>query len=359
MLRATRTRRLGPLAGMLLAMGCGARSSLRAPCEIALTRDEPVLVAVIEHSAGYVVTGPCDAGMGGPTRWDVLSTTFRQTLSALDEDVAMGAVLYPKAVPRPTRPGQDLSFLCELNHEEVISIGSRNAGPILRQIESVDRPSGGQPVFEALAAARRLLTEAPWNERQRLVVLGNFGAPLCNVSIPQERCECMEPVGDCWESLPNGISCNDVDRVETLIQTMRSEGIETFVIGMSCPASNFGIFIHNLDRMAIAGGLPRPDGPYRFYLSVEHDAIQRGVEDVVLPRAYCHLRAARPPQGDEALVLVDPDDRQIARDLTRRDGWDWTDTTHGRLELFGPACTSVARARRTLRLRTVDARCLP
>jgi len=169
----------------------------------------------------------------------------------------------------------------------------------------------------------------------------------------------MEPVGDCWAALPRGIGCNDVDRVVSLMETMRTEGIDTFVIGMSCPAPNFAIFIRNLDRMALAGGLARPEGPYRFYLSTEHDAIQRGVEDVVLPRAYCHLRAARPPQGDEALVLVDPDDRQIVRDPTRRNGWDWTDAAQARLELFGPACTTVARARRTLRLRTVDARCLP
>ena len=75
--------------------------------------------------------------------------------------------------------------------------------------------------------------------------------------------------------------------------------------------------------------------------------------------AFHHVHTARDLRPGEDAVIVDDEGRQARADPTRQDGWDWTDRTAGKLEVFGPACRSVAQGRRALRMLTTRSRCHP
>ena len=45
---------------------------------------------------------------------------------------------------------------------------------------------------------------------------------------------------------------------------------------------------------------------------------------------------------DAGTITVDIDDRQIPRDTTHQNGWDWIDQAYGVVGFFGSACTAAS-----------------
>lgn len=315
---------------------------------------------LLEHSTNMSLPGRCGSGFFSSSRWDAIVESMESTLPALDDALLLGAYIYPVPGADPMGTGVDYEYLCRVDRGAAIPVAERNAAPILTAVRRAGRPSGSQPVFEALQLARQALDAPALRDRTRFILIANFGAANCNPSITRDVCDCAYPEPECYADVHGrSFGCNDTPRVAELLASFRREGIETFVMGLSCPDPALAPFIRNLDAMAVAGGRPRPDGPYRFYLSTDPETFRRGIEEALLPLAFCRLAVRGDLRPGEDAVLVDAEGRQIRADTTRQDGWDWTDRSSGRLEIFGPACRSVAAGRRTLRALTTRSRCTP
>lgn len=315
---------------------------------------------LLEHSTNMSLPGRCGSGPFSSSRWDAIVESMERTLPALDNDLLLGAYVYPVPSSDPMGQGVDYEYLCRVDRGAVVPVAAQNAGTILDSVRRAGRPSGSQPVFEAMRLAHEAL-DVPWlRDRPRFILIANFGSANCNPSIPPDACDCGRELWECYADVRGrSYGCNDTGRVARQLDSFRREGIDTFVMGLSCPVPELVRNIRNLDAMAVAGGRPRPEGPYRFYLSTDPETFRAGIEEALLPLAYCRLAVRGDLRPGEGSVVVDSEGRQIPADPMRQNGWDWTDRRAGRLELFGPACREVANGRRALRALTNASRCVP
>jgi len=344
----------------LLTVDCGARTGPLEPCEIPLEKDRPVVMLLLEHGLGMSLPGRCNSGPFSSSRWDAIVESMNLALPALDDALVLGAYVYPVPGPDPMGLGVDYEYLCQVDPGAVVPARANNTTSVLAAINGAGRPAGSQPVYEALRLARRALDAPALNGRSKFIVIANFGASNCNGAISRAACDCPFEEWMCFADVRGrSYGCDDTARVVDLIGGFRRESIDTLVMGLSCPDPALARYIRNLDAMAIAGGRPRPDGPYRFYLSTDPEGFRTGLEEALLPLAYCRLQVRGDLRPGEDAVLVDDDDQQTRADPTRRDGWDWTDRAAGKLEVFGPACRSIAQRRRALRMLTTRSRCSP
>lgn len=345
--------------GALFAMQCGARSELAQPDEIAVERDRPVVMALMERATSSAPSARCervdptlDPDLSF-TRWDATRDAMRAGLSAIDEAAEIGGLVYPKNGERRDGLVQDGSIYCRVDPGAVVPPSIEGAADVMQRADAEGFPTGSQAVYEALRLGRRVLDRADYRERDRFLVLANFGSPNCNPEVPAGQCSCL--TGDTeercrrFDSQLRTYNCDDTDRVEETLRAYRAEGIETIIVGLPCPLPSFAALIDNLNRMAIAGGRPRAEGPYRFFLSTEVDAFRASMEALFLPLGMCRLRALRTPVPDDVAVQFQ-DGTPIPYDAAGRTGWRWTDRAAGKFALAGDSCREVTRRRDTPRM---------
>lgn len=244
----------------------------------------------------------------GITRWDALRNGLNTALPPFHGHLTMGAMLFPNTaagscgVPdRPDvmpEPGSVRRILDVLQHTT---------------------PSGGTPTAAAIRNATRFLFSRRTGRLQsQAIVLATDGEPSCNT---------------------NGSSSPIDDAVHAIAEALRN-GIPTYVIGIDRAA---GDFHSSLSRMAAAGGRPNPNGARAGYYSIHRPedvtevfvAIQRSL-------ALCTLLTPSRPDDPDGISIT-LNGTPIPRDLTHRDGWDWTDRDAGEITLFGPACDTASR----------------
>ena len=344
--------------GALFAMQCGARTELVEPEEIAVERDRPVVMALMERAVSSAPSARCErdprlAPDLSFSRWDATRDVMRAGLSAIDEAAEVGGLVYPKNGERMEGLQQDLSIYCRVDPGAAVPPSIGGVARVLQRVDAEGQPTGSQAVYEALRAGRRLLDTPAYAGRDRFIVLANFGAPNCNPRIAALPCACETetPENRCSQGdiLGRTYGCFDTDRVEETLRAYRAEGIETIIVGLPCPLPSFAALINNLNRMAVAGGRPRAEGPYRFFLSTEVDAFRASMEALFLPLGMCRLRALRTPVPDDVAVQFQ-DGTPIPYDAAGRTGWRWTDRAAGKLALAGETCREVIRRRDTPRM---------
>lgn len=341
--------------GVLFAMQCGARTELAQPEEVAVERDRPVVMALMERAVSSVVSARCNVAVDDYqySRWHATRDALRPALSAIDEATEIGGLVYPKNGERRDGLVQDGSIYCRVDPGAVVPPAADGAYSVMARADAEGQPTGSQAVYEALRVGRRVLDGPAYVGRDRFLVLANFGSPNCNPEVPAGQCSCL--TGDTeercrrFDSQLRTYNCFDTDRVVETIRAYREDGIQTIVVGLPCPYPNFATLIDNLNRMAIAGGRPRAEGPYRFFLSTEVDAFRASMEALFLPLGMCRLRALRTPVPDDVAVQFQ-DGTPIPYDAAGRTGWRWTDRAAGKFALAGETCREVIRRRDTPRM---------
>jgi hypothetical protein len=133
--------------------------------------------------------------------------------------------------------------------------------------------------------------------------------------------------------------CLDDERSVGLIRELRTEGIDTFVLGLTGSQLEprlAPIYLQFLADMANAGGRALP-GPTPYLRAANRAEIESALARPLLEAGYCRLRRAdaRALRNDSLLGGT----VAIARDPSRRDGWDWDDASETTVTLHGAACT--------------------
>jgi hypothetical protein len=131
---------------------------------------------------------------------------------------------------------------------------------------------------------------------------------------------------------------NDDDPESTIraIKDAAAAGLPTFVIGFE--ENDDPGAVETLDRMAVAGGRPRP-GMRRFYPAANRADLDAALHAITLSLTSCVFPLAVPPL-DPGFVGVTVDDQLIPRDPTHAQGWDYA-MKGSAIEIFGSACADL------------------
>lgn len=353
---------------LLLAslLGCGAKTGLRVPefdagvdggldggvdggfdggvdageleCEdrrLVLNRRRAEVYFAIDSSGSMLETFEgVNAEEVEDSRWYLLREALAAVLEDEDDDLRSGALFFPDAEPG----GADGCFL-EAGLD--VPVRDRNADAIIAEFDIRGVPFGGTPTAQGLLQIRDALLAAGPSETARFVVLATDGAPNCNADppVPPPMCFCTHPNPEvCARARPQ--NCLDDTATIDALEELVGLDVPVYVLGLTDPEAA-PLLGEVLDRMAVAGGRPRPTGERRFYdirSSEELGATMREITDSV-SRCVLYLAPGSTIRDDDTLILSG---REFPRDETHTNGWDLTDPEAGEVTLYGEACELVS-----------------
>lgn len=325
----------------------------RSPCgaaTVALEFVRPDLYFVMDGSGSMLENIPAGTGSSGifgetllppSDRYGALALAIEVLLARIGHRVSYGARLFPSGEEvcdsgeevMPLTAGDTVSFAV-----------SGESGPVLRELMfSIRRrsPRGGTPIAFALDATYRTVGG---RGDGTYVFLVTDGAPNCNPSascgsdacIPNlehvrlsETLTCDEELNCCDRAVLGPENCLDDQGSLAAIEQLAAAGVRTFVIGM--PGSE--AYASLLDRLAIAGGVPRPDTP-RYYRAGDAEELIETVGALGQQLALsCTIELVAPPP-DPALVNLFFDGQLVPADPLN--GWTFSDEQT--VQVVGEAC---------------------
>ncbi|MCC6333739.1 MAG: VWA domain-containing protein [Myxococcales bacterium] len=290
------------------------------PTTLGLEPAVPTVLFVLDRSGSmaFDIDGRPDAGQSA-SRWDVLETSLRSVLPPLDMKLAMGALLYPT-----------VGDTCEAPFVVNLSPALGNADRLLSLFAT--RPLGGTPTFGALDLAARHLAPLHTASAARALVLATDGAPNCNEALDPFTCVCTRPDGlGCMDPQNCLDDARTIARLESLFQTSK---LPTYVVGLG---SELDRFSGTLDRMAVAGGVPRLGPGKRYYSATSEAELTLAFTRITEQLSRCTYLVVGAVPGGKAHFRVGG-----AEVPEGPEGWEWLSRANGELTVHGLACDRVA-----------------
>lgn len=290
------------------------------PATVALEPAVPTVLFVIDRSGSMLfdIDGREDAGLSA-SRWTVLEASLGHVLPQHDQDIAMGALMYPVNGDSCDSP---------VNVDLVPARG--NASRVVDLFAT--RPVGGTPTFSALDVAARSLLAMHTAGSARSLVLATDGTPNCNASLDGLRCTCTRPQQQVCIQDPQ--NCLDDQRTVTSLEHLFQDSkLPTYVIGLG---SDLDPFSGTLDAMAVAGGVPRVGPGKRYYSATSEPELTDALSRITAQLTRCtYLIVGSVPPG-VVHFRIDGDDVPSGPE-----GWEWLDQANGELTVHGVACDRV------------------
>ncbi|MFT3710346.1 MAG: vWA domain-containing protein [Archangium sp.] len=289
---------------------------------VPMTPAVPTVMFVIDRSGSMLqdLDGNEDAGMGR-SRWEVLDRSLSAVLPPLDQQVAMGLLMFPQA-----------NTSCEVSATVDLSPALGNAAGLQSRMRASD-VVGGTPTSVAVGVASQHLLSLTTATSARALVLATDGAPNCNFALDVDTCTCTSaPL-----SSPNcdGVTlCLDDLRTVASLQRAFQNNVPTYVIGLG---SGLNQFRSTLDRMAVAGGVPRMGAGDRYYSASNQAELDDAFTRITAQLTKCTYLVTGLGINEPLTVRVDG---QIIPEGPT--GWDWSDRARGELVLHGMTCDRVA-----------------
>jgi hypothetical protein len=237
------------------------------------------LLLVIDRS-GSMVQPIDETDPSGPTRWRALTDAFESALAGLAPDVIVGAKLYPDESDGDLDP----RVLCASSPELTLAPARDGATRVIAAMRAT-RPRGGTPTAGAIDVTLTALDGSPFT--RRVVLLVTDGAPNCDADtgVPADRCICSTDPPECARDT-TGLLCLDDVRTLDAIERAVSAGVPVIVVGIDDASRPELAAV--LDRMAVAGGRPRPEGAaHRFHSVRSAEQLQAALESVSTEISAC------------------------------------------------------------------------
>jgi hypothetical protein len=266
------------------------------------------------------------------TKWQELIAAVGPVLTQFDGAIHFGALTYP------------INAECGVSGPQVM-FGPHNRGQVMTHLNA-QTPAGGTPTAAALNNAADSLRALGTTGAQKLIILATDGGPNCNYFLTASpMCSCSLPdLNYCCTSYPSpcmwGRNCLDDAHVLDVITTLHGSGIDVVVIGLA----GSGTYASLLDLMAVAGGRPNTGSTY-YYATTNQAELTAALQQIAVSVISCEIDLQEAPDNPDG-VKIYMDGVEVPRDTSEQNGWDYTDTTHMKVKLFGLACQTLQDGQR-------------
>lgn len=318
-------------------MDAGPDTNVCVPDGLSLIRRGAQVLFVIDRSNSMAGTLQGEEpGPGEQSRWELVAVALEEALRESDDEMEVGAEFYPQTLPDRRVTAEEA---CTVETGVDLIPDLNNVDSLLRFFGETS-PRGGTPTAEALLEASEFYERRGRTPLPRFVVLATDGGPNCNpdTGVPADECLCTGRPEDCLAPDIGPYNCIDEARtLEVIGRLFREQEIPVYVIGIDDPGRPDLADV--LDRMALAGGVPREDGPRRFYRVREPVDLRDALNRITDTISRCVFTLVPPPRAgvlDSLRVFIDS--TTIARDRSRSEGWDFTAADNSEISLFGGAC---------------------
>jgi len=285
----------------------------------------PEVYLVIDRSGSMNDSG---ASMN-QSKWDELKGAVDAALSQFESQVKFGVLLYPTGNECATSGPQ-------------VAFADNNRAAIMGELNAT-MPAGGTPTAAALNNAATSLKSFGTKGSPRFLVLATDGGPNCNYFLDANNgCTCMHAASNfCCTNHPSscffGSSCLDDQGTLDVIKGLKAnDSIDTFVIGLAGTDEYKGL----LNEMAKEGGQPQVGGNTDYYAVTDQMSLLDALKKIAVSVISCKIElSAAPLYPDKVKIYVDG--KEVPRDKTKMNGWDYTDSSNKTIELYGAACNTI------------------
>jgi len=260
-----------------------------------------------------------DPDAGRPSKWSQVIPALTEVISTSDPSISWGLKAFPEDIPGSTDECQDASVTSAID----VPIAPSNAARTAAAVQSVSPEGNGTPTGAALDVARAYLKGLGTSDR-KFILLATDGEPSCSGT-----------AGDLTKDSSGAKS----DAVAA-VKAAANDDVHTFVIGVATKSSATS----TLNQLAAAGLEPRAtssDTDPKFYLASTESELVAALQSIVSPIAStCVFELAQAPP-DPTNIAVKVGDAKAPQDPMHDDGWDYTDDSHARIQVYGSWCSRV------------------
>jgi hypothetical protein len=298
-------------------------------------------------------SGSMAGGNGDPDKWDPTVAALKQMMAASSQELGMGLLPFPEgkfddsglaACALNPSSAMCTALFADGGCEDVAMMPVVPVGPLSMTQSKIsawldaNSPGGNTPTLTALKRAYGYMQayDAPG---ERFVLLMTDGVPTTH-----------EPaMGFGGFMIPeSNIKCGELSDIEALA-LMAAQGtpkVKTFVIGS--PGSEGAATF--LSQLAINGETQKDAncsanaGDCHYQIGKANFAadLQKALDDIAGKLSNCVFAIPDGENADPDYVNVELDlggmSTQLFKDTSHADGWDYTDSSHTKVELFGPSC---------------------
>jgi len=282
--------------------------------EFTITHVTPDMMIVIDRSNSMNYNG-----FWGPTRDAVMTIA-----DAYDDQILFGLMVFPDMTCVNGGGTQ-----CDPSRGPLVNVAP-GMGDRIRSTLTPMQTCGGTPIAETLRRAHQALL-AVADTNPKYVLLATDGAPNCNGSLNGATCRCTcTDTSVCAPCYASNVNCLDDTRTYAEVDSLYSDRIKTFVVGMSTAATLWGDV---LGTMATKGGTER------FYPAENPAEIDDVFEEITGLIASCEFDLNPSDAADPDKVNFYFDGEVVPRDTTGTNGWDWVD--EDTVKFYGSYCDAL------------------
>jgi hypothetical protein len=304
---------------------CGdvTQGATRLPPDILIVQDKSGSMA---DSADGTCTGSC----GTKSKWSQVTAALNQVVGMTDKTVNWGLKFFAD------------NGHCGANGAPVVSVGNGNAAAVASAITAT-KPGGNTPTRDAISTGAAYLTSLT-DTNKKYLLLATDGLPNCpagcSLTNPSTACTMTDNPAE--------------DKAATdAVAAAAAAGYPTFVIGVGMTGADA-----TLNAMAMAGGVPQSGGATSFYSVTDTASLVNALNAILGRVASCKFDIGSAPNSMTSVNYIDVygDGTKIPQDMTHANGWDYTNTEHTAIEIYGPKCDAITAG--TIMNVTVTFRCI-
>jgi hypothetical protein len=311
--------RTGLLSGDEESPGC-------TPGKVALTRASPTVMFVLDRSAS-MDNRLVEENWNSPRRWVALTNGLESTLTSIESNVRIGALLFPSN-----------DTICGVDTEVSLAPEFNNAERLIALMHMPENaPGGGTPTAAAIDVAATALLGMRTSKQARALVLATDGVPDCNDQLDPADCRCTEPDGTCHDAP----QCLDDYATNQRIEYYASKQIPTYVLGLQSESEGTNAKRWNamaadvLNAMAQKGGRPQTNSAQKYYAARSEAELNNALSAISgLVGACLYLTLSVPNAGGTIQLTLD------GEPLSDTD-WQWHDKSNGEIAFGADVCAQL------------------
>jgi hypothetical protein len=254
-----------------------------------------------------------DRAVSDRAKWNQFVADFASVTSWLNMEIAWGLKVFPEEGPAcgagTVSPRID------------VPIAERDSSLVNTTLAGATPDGMGTPTAAAFDAALAYL-ESVSDISPKYMMLVTDGAPTCAGAAGALSNDAAQALAD----------------AEASIAAALARGYPTLVVGVGITAARD---IAALNRLALAGGLPRTFPNELYYSSSNVDELRAVLAPI--HETSCTF-SLTPPAPDAGRIIVSIDNVLVPPDHNHINGWDFTSDAHTALTLYGQFCDTIVQA---------------
>jgi hypothetical protein len=263
---------------------------------------------------------------GAPDKWFPTVSALTTLTQTAPPELNLGLLPFPADDCNPASVGLTDGCCTDVSPAPVVQVKPlATSGPEIVTWLNANGPTNGTPTLWALKYGYNILKTLT-TEGERFLLLVTDGAPNVAENLPL-----IGPVNQQCGVLEDMIA-------ETAAASGEDPVVKTFVIGApgSESAASFFGQIEEAGLTAPNGYFQIGSANYEADLQAALDAITGLVSDCVF--ALPDGEDIDPNKVNVVIETADGQEIEVFRDEAHVDGWDYTDASQDKIQLFGPAC---------------------